>query len=113
ASQIGYAFGGGEAQRIQRGSSEVRVVVRNVLEARNRIEDLMALRLKSENGDWIALSSVAEIVPRYVSEQIQRRNGDLIVTVRADVNRETVAPEEIAQALFDGFAQDLEGKYPG
>jgi multidrug efflux pump subunit AcrB len=113
ASQIGYAFGGGEAQRVQRGSSEVRVVVRNVLEARNRIEDLMALRLKSENGDWIALSSVAEIVPRYVSEQIQRRNGNLIVTVRADVNREIVAPEEIAQALFDGFTQELEDRYPG
>ena len=113
ASQIGYAFGGGEAQRVQRGSSEVRVVVRNTLEARNRIEDLMALRLKSEKGDWISLSSVAEIEPRYVSERIQRRNGDLVATVLADVNREVVSPEEIGQVLFGDFANKLEAKYPG
>lgn len=113
ASQIGHAFGGGEAQRIQRGSSEIRVVVRNARDARDRIEDLMALRLKSEKGDWIALSAIAEIEPRYVSEKIQRRNGDLIATVLADVNREVVSPEEIGQALFGEFTGQLEAKYPG
>lgn len=113
ASQIGYAFGGGEAQRIQRGTSEVRVVVRNSRDSRDRIEDLMALRLKSEKGDWISLSTVAEIEPRYVSEKVQRRNGDLVATVLADVNREVVSPEEIGQALFGGFTGELEEKYPG
>ncbi|WP_029063047.1 efflux RND transporter permease subunit [Labrenzia sp. DG1229] len=113
ASQIGYAFGGGEAQRIQRDSSEVRVVVRNSRDSRDRIEDLMALRLKSEKGDWISLSTVAEIEPRYVSEKIQRRNGDLVANVLADVNREVVSPEEIGQALFGGFTEELEEKYPG
>lgn len=113
ASQIGYAFGGGEAQRIQRGTSEVRVVVRNSRDSRDRIEDLMALRLKSEKGDWISLSTVAEIEPRYVSEKVQRRNGDLVATVLADVNREVVSPEEFGQALFGGFTGELEEKYPG
>ncbi|MCR9056015.1 MAG: efflux RND transporter permease subunit, partial [Rhodobacteraceae bacterium] len=113
ASQIGYAFGGGEAQRIQRGTSAVRVVVRNSRDSRDRIEDLMALRLKSEKGDWISLSTVAEIEPRYVSEKVQRRNGDLVATVLADVNREVVSPEEIGQALFGGFTGELEEKYPG
>ncbi|WP_305984011.1 efflux RND transporter permease subunit [Roseibium sp. MMSF_3544] len=113
ATQIGHAFGGGEAQRIQRGSSEVRVVVRNARDARDRIEDLMTLRLKSEKGDWIALSSIAEIEARYVSEKIQRRNGDLVAVVLADVNREIVSPEEIGQWLFDGFIQELEAQYPG
>jgi len=113
ASQIGYAFGGGEAQRIQRGDSEVRVVVRNALAARDRIEDLMALRLKSETGAWIPLSAIAEVEASYVSEKIERRNGELIATVRADVNREIVAPEEIGQAIFGDYAQTLEVKYPG
>ena len=113
ANQIGYAFGGGEAQRIQRGSSEVRVVVRNALSARDRIEDLMAIRLKSEGGNWIPLSAVAEVEARYVSEKIERRNGELIATVRADVNREVVAPEEIGQAILGDYAQALQARYPG
>jgi len=113
ARQIGHAFGGGEAQRIQRGSSEVRVVVRNALDARNRIEDLMALRLKSQTGSWIPLSAVAEIDASYVSEKIERRNGELIATVLADVNRDVVAPEEIGQAILGDYAAGLEARYPG
>lgn len=113
ASQIGYAFGGGEAQRIQRGASEVKVMVRNALDARDRVEDLMALRLKSETGDWIPLSTVADIKARYVSEKIERRNGELVATVLADVNREIVAPEEIGQVLLEHQAPVLVAKYPG
>jgi multidrug efflux pump subunit AcrB len=113
ATQIGHAFGGGEAQRIQRGSSEIRVVVRNVASARDRVEDLMTLRLKSQKGDWIPLSALAEIDARYVSENIQRRNGELITTISADINRDVVAPEEIGQAIFSGFSEELESRYPG
>lgn len=113
ASQIGYAFGGGEAQRIQRGGEEVRVVVRNAAHARDRIEDLMELHLKSEKGNWIPLSAVADIDASYVPQQIQRRNGSLITTVMANINRAIVAPEEIAEAVFGEFSESLEAKYPG
>lgn len=113
ATQIGYAFGGGEAQRIQRGDAEVRVVVRNALSARDRIDDLMAVQLKSDKGTWIPLSAVAHIEAGYVPERIQRRNGALITTVMADINRNTVAPEEIAEVIFGEFSRDLEAKYPG
>ncbi|QDG76239.1 efflux RND transporter permease subunit [Labrenzia sp. PHM005] len=113
ASQIGYAFGGGEAQRIQRGDAEVRVVVRNALSARDRIEDLMDLQLKSSKGTWIPLSAVADIEASYVPERIQRRNGALITTVMADINREIVAPEEVAETIFGEFSRNLEAKYPG
>jgi len=113
ASQIGYAFGGGEVQRIQRGASEVKVVVRNSLDARDRIEDLMSLRLKNEAGDWIALAAIADIDARYVSDRIERRNGKLIATVLADINREIAAPEEVGQAIMGSYARSLEARYPG
>lgn len=113
ATQIGHAFAGGEAQRIQRGSSEIRVVVRNAASARDRVEDLMTLRLKSEKGDWISLSALAEIEASYVSRNIQRRNGELIAVVGADINRAVVAPEEIGQAIFSGFSAELEARFPG
>jgi multidrug efflux pump subunit AcrB len=113
ARQIGYTFGGGEAQRIQRGDAEVRVVVRNALTARDRIEDLMEMQLKSTKGQWIPLSSVAEITPSYVPDQILRRNGSLVTTVMTDINRNIAAPEEVAETIFGEFSRDLEAKYPG
>lgn len=113
ASQVGYAYGGGEVQRLQRGASEVKVVVRNDGDARDRIEDLMTLRLKSEAGDWIPLIAVADIETRYVSDRIQRRNGKLIATVMADVNRQVVAPEEVGQAILGDYARRLETQHPG
>ncbi|MDX5593464.1 efflux RND transporter permease subunit [Pseudovibrio sp. SPO723] len=113
ASQIGYAFGGGEAQRIQRGTSEVRVVVRSVLEARNTIEDLLQLRLKSADGTWIPLQAVADVEARYVNNEITRRNSSQVSLISADVNREVVPPEELGQALFGAFAEEIEAKYPG
>ncbi|MHA7777352.1 efflux RND transporter permease subunit [Roseibium sp. M-1] len=113
ASQIGYAFGGGEAQRIHRGNSEVRVIVRNARTARDRVEDLLKLRLRNERGDWIPLSGVATVEARYVADHIERRNGALTATVLADINREVVAPEEIGQAIFGTFSEGLEAKYPG
>jgi multidrug efflux pump subunit AcrB len=113
ARQIGYAFGGGEAQRIQRGDAEVRVIVRNALTARDRIEDLMEMQLKSAKGQWIPLSTVAEITPSYVPDQIIRRNGSLVTTVMADINRDIAAPAEVAETIFGDFSQYLEAKYPG
>lgn len=113
AKQIGYAYGGAEVQRVQRGADEVKVIIRNSLDDRNTVDDLMKLRLRSDKGNWIVLSSVADIKSRYVSEEIKRRNGELVATVMADVDRAVVPPEEIAQSLFNGFTQSLEQKYPG
>ncbi|WP_073833213.1 efflux RND transporter permease subunit [Pseudovibrio exalbescens] len=113
ASQIGYAFGGGEAQRIQRGTSEVRVVVRSAFEARNTIEDLLQLRLKSSDGAWIPLEAIADVEARYINNEITLHNAQQVSLVSADVNRDVVAPEELGKALFGAFAQEIESKYPG
>ncbi|SDQ32429.1 efflux RND transporter permease subunit [Pseudovibrio sp. Tun.PSC04-5.I4] len=113
ATQVGYQFGGGEAQRLQRGSSEVRVIVQNVLDARNTIEDLLQTRLQSSNGDWITLQSVANVEARYVSGFLYRLNGDQVATIEADINKQVIAPAKLGQDIFENVVPQLQLEYPG
>ncbi len=113
AAQIGNAFGGAEAQKIRRGANELRVIVQNANPARDTIDDLMQSRVRSRTGDWIPLLSVAEITSNYVPGTVHRENGKLVNTVAASIDRSVVAPEEIAQGVYEWFVPDLTRNYPG
>jgi multidrug efflux pump subunit AcrB len=108
ARQIGHRFGGAEAQRVQRNGEELKVMVINQAVYRDAIEDLMSLRLKSDNGQWYPLPAVVTIESAYVTDYIARRDGKRVNTVRASIDKSVVAPEEIGQALFTHFVPDLE-----
>ena len=112
AAQIGYAFGGAEVQKIRRAGSELRVLVQNAAAARDSLDDLMQSRLRSKSGDWIPLRSVADIKGRYVAGTQHRENGKRVNTVAASIDRTVVAPEEVAQAVFQQLVPSLAAKYP-
>lgn len=112
ASQIGYSFGGAEVQKIRRDGNELRVLVQNAGAARDTIDDLLQTRLRSKTGEWIPLQSVAEIKSGYVAGTVHRQNGKLVNTVAASIDRSTVAPEEVGQAVFQHFVPDLTARYP-
>lgn len=77
ASQIGYAFGGAEVQRVRRENTELRVLVQNSSAARDTIDDLMRTQLRSDTGAWVPLLTVAEVSGSYVSGSISRLNGQM------------------------------------
>ncbi|TQV89493.1 efflux RND transporter permease subunit [Aliikangiella coralliicola] len=112
AAQIGNSFGGAEVQKIRRAGTELRVLVQNADLARDTIEDLLQTQLRSKSGKWIPLQSVAEIKSGYVSGTMHRQNGKLVNTLAASIDRATVAPEEIGQAVYQQFVPDLATKYP-
>ena len=112
ASQIGYSFGGAEVQKINRDGTELRVLVQNADTARDTIDDLMQTRLRSKNGRWIPLQSVAEVRGSYVAGAIHRQNGKRVNTVAATIDRSVVAPEEVSQAIFEQLVPDLTARYP-
>ncbi len=112
ASQIGYAFGGAEVQKVRRSGSELRVLVQNTGTARDTIDDLLQTRLRSKTGQWIPLQSVAEIRGDYVAGTVHRQNGKLVNTIAASIDRSIVAPEEVAQAVFEQLVPELTAKYP-
>jgi multidrug efflux pump subunit AcrB len=112
ASQIGYAFGGAEVQRIQRDNSEVRVLVQNARSARNTVDDLLQTRLRSDTGAWVPLPTVAEVNGSYVAGMKHRLNGQTVNTVAAAIDRSVVSPTEVAQAVTEQLVPLLAQKYP-
>ncbi len=53
ATQIGYAFGGTEVQKLRRDSNEIRVLIQNARADRDTLDDLLQTRLRSSTGAWI------------------------------------------------------------
>ncbi|WP_037312350.1 efflux RND transporter permease subunit [Ruegeria halocynthiae] len=112
ASQIGYGFGGSEVTKVRRDGSEIRVVVQNARENRDTLADLMQTRLRSANGAWVPLETVAEIEGTYASGVVNRRDGKRMNIVAAAIDRAIVAPEEVGQAVFEQLVPQLNAKYP-
>ncbi len=112
AAQIGNSFGGAEVQKVMRDGIELRVVVQNTGVARDTIDDLLNTQVRSKSGEWIPLRSVADIAGGYAPGAVYRRNGKLVNTVAASVDRSVVAPEEIGQAVFEQLVPILKEKYP-
>ncbi len=113
ASQIGFGFGGAEVSRVRRDGSEVRVLVLNDDATRDSIDDLMSMTLRSTTGAWVPLLTVAEIDGMYAPGAIDRRDGQRVNIVAATIDRSSVAPEEIGQAVFEQLAPDLVERFPG
>lgn len=112
ALQIGSRFGGAEVQRIQRNNQEVKVKLQNSADARNTLEDLMQTRIKSQQGHWYPLLSVANVSSRYGNAYLERRNGQRTNTIQAFVDKSATSPGEIGQGLFKELVPTLKARYP-
>ena len=112
ASQIGLSFGGSEVQKIRRGSGELKVLVLNARQARDTVDDLLRTQLRSSNGAWVPLPTVADIKGGYVSGSILRIDGRQANTVAASIDRSVTSPEEVGQAVQQQLAPFLSEQYP-
>ena len=111
--QVRQAFYGEEAQRIQRGQSELKVMVRYPLEDRRSIADLENMRIRTPEGAEVPFSSVAEVSFGQAYSSITRQNRKRAVTVSADIDEETVEPGEIIEDLAENYIPELLSRYPG
>ncbi len=111
--QVRQAFYGEEAQRIQRGKDEVKVMVRYPPEQRRSISDLENMRIRTPDGDEVPFESVAEVSFSKGYSTISRLNGDRTVTVSADIDPDIVEVQEIISKISDEFVPDLLKRYPG
>jgi len=89
ATQVRNAVFGFQAQRIQRGRDELRVMVRYPLEYRSSIEDLNRLSISvPNNGEEVLLSEVAEINPAESPSTLYRVDQRSVINVTADVDQD-------------------------
>ncbi len=110
--QVRQAFYGEEAQRIQRGRDELKVMVRYPQDDRRSIADLENMRIRTPSGDEVPFSSVAEVSFGSAYSSIVRQNRKRTVTVMADIDGEGVSPAEVVKEITEEFVPALQAKYP-
>lgn len=94
AVQIGDTFGGIEVQRFPGQSGEVKIKVMNRKEQRDNIRDLLTARIQNSKGESYPLLTVAELIHGYAPASVNRRNGNIVINISADLNKKIVTPSE-------------------
>jgi multidrug efflux pump subunit AcrB len=89
AQQVRSAVFGFQAQRIQRGRDELRVMVRYPLEYRSSMQDLKQLAIRVPNSsEQVLLSDIAEVTPFESPSTLYRINRTSIINITADVDKD-------------------------
>ncbi len=111
--QLRGAFFGLEAQRIQRGNSELIVYVRYPKDQRESLNTLNDMRIRLDSGIEVPLMTVAKYTEQRGYAQIQTVDGKRIVSVTADVDSAITTPNFVMEDMTSVILPELKNKYPG
>lgn len=109
--QVRQAFYGAEAQRIQRGSDQIKVMVRYPENERQSLGNLEDMMLRTPDGGEVPLSTVARLSLGNGYSSINRQDGRRVIRVNADINRTVSTPEQVTREISAEFAQRWETDY--
>lgn len=109
--QVRQAFFGAEAQRIQRGREDVRVMVRYPEDQRRSLDSLYQMRIRAPTGAQVPFANVAEAAVGQAYSTIRRVDRNRVVNVRADVNKKLGNVNQIVQDL-DAYLAKMRLEYP-
>ena len=107
------AYYGREAQRMQRGRDEVRVMVRYPEEQRKSLETLREMRVRAPDGTAVPFPVVADTSYGQSLASIERINNRRVVTINAAVNKALITPDEVNTRLTTDFFPEFLVKHPG
>ncbi|MHC4943657.1 MAG: efflux RND transporter permease subunit [Planctomycetota bacterium] len=113
ARQVRQAFYGEEAQRIQRGRDDIRVMVRYPEEERRSLGDLENMRIRTLAGAEVPFSEVAEVEPGRGYASIKRVDRRRAVSVTASVDESQATPDDILNDLRERALPETLADYPG
>jgi len=112
AQQVRNAVFGFQAQRIQRGRDELRVMVVYPREYRSSIDGLHNLRIRVPNSNQdVALSEVATVKSSESPSTLYRLNRISVLNVSADLDKEVTSLDLILKDMDDYLANLLQD-YP-
>lgn len=106
------AFYGREAQRVQRGRDEVRVMVRYPEEQRGSQQTLREMRVRAPDGSAIPFTVIAETSYGEALASIERIDNKRVVTIDAAVNKALTTPQEVTQRLEADFFPEFLANHP-
>jgi len=110
--QVRSAYFGAQAQRIQRGRDDVRVMVRLPYNERSSIAKLKQMLIKTPSGGEVPLAHVARLKAGKSPSAINRIDRYRTVSVTADVDKNTTNMT-ILQAELKTYLDELITQYPG
>ena len=124
ARQVRQAFYGAEAQRIQRGRDEVKVMVRYPEDERRSLANLEGMRVRTPSGDEVPFSVAGRMELGRGYATILRTDRNRTVNVTADVDLKKANANEILAAVerdvmpklladYRGLSYTLEGEQQG
>jgi multidrug efflux pump subunit AcrB len=113
ARQVRQAFYGEEAQRIQRGRDDVRVMVRYPAAERRALGDLENMRIRTPDGSEVPFGSVARADLGRGFASIRRADRQRVVNVTADVDRKVTTDSVVVAALEAGGIPSVLADYTG
>ena len=113
ASQVRHAFYGAEAQRIQRGVDEIKVMVRYPREDRENINSLNNMFIRTPQGDEVPFETVARADVRQGLLKATRINYQRAVEVTAEADKSRVEPDRVIKDIEKNVLPGLIEKYPG
>ncbi|WOO41832.1 efflux RND transporter permease subunit [Rubellicoccus peritrichatus] len=111
--QVRQAFYGEEAQRIQRGRDDIRVMVRYPRDERESIGNLEAMRIRTPDGREVPFSAVAEANVGLGYAAINRENRQRIVNVYADADKDKIDLQAVKADLENNIIPDVLAEFPG
>ncbi len=109
--QVRQAFFGAEAQRVQRGRDDVRVMIKYPLEERRSIGNLDKMRIRTSDGSEVPIGNVTEIKTGLGYATITRVDRHRAVDVLADIDKEQVDINKITADLTK-LLEDVTRRYP-
>ncbi len=108
--QVRQAYYGEEIQRLPREIGDVRVMVKYPKALRENLASLDEFRIRTPMGDSVPLASVAEFEVGAGVQRIERRDGQRVIYVTADVTADAMST--IGKDMRENFIPTLEQKYP-
>ncbi|NDV60907.1 efflux RND transporter permease subunit [Puniceicoccales bacterium CK1056] len=112
ARQVRQAFFGLEAQRIQRGRDDVRVMVRYPQDERRSLENLENMRIRTPDGYEVPFSEVAIAEMGKSLPSIRRVDRNRTLNITADIEEGKGDVEAVKADLVQGFLPALLASHP-
>ena len=109
--QVRDAFFGAEAQRLQRGRDDVRVVVRYPEEERSSLASLDAMMIRNAQGIDVPIGNVTHLEMGQSSATIHRKDRQRMIEVTADADKTKMDSNRIKEELEE-YLDTLSELYP-
>jgi multidrug efflux pump subunit AcrB len=113
ARQVRQAFYGEEAQRIQRGRDDIRIMVRYPREQRMSLGDLENMRIRAPGGIEVPFSTVAEAEIGRGYSTIDRVDRRRAINVTAKVDSSKANENEVIAQLVGNELPEILALHPG